>query len=81
MGGSGYTIDRVGCKSTINRVGVLTCSVFSTLLETVPFVIDHLWTQDRPIFPLTFGGKTGPYIDQGGSALKVLNKKNTNNEY
>ena len=47
--------------------------MFSTLLETVPFVFEQLWTQDSPIFPLTFGGKTGPYIDQGGSTLKVLN--------
>ena len=43
-----------------------------TLLKTVPFVFDHLWTQDSLIFPLTVGGKTGPYyIDQGGSKLKV----------
>ena len=32
---------------------------------------DHLWTQDSPMFRLTVGGKTGPYIDQGGSTLKV----------
>ena len=44
----------------------------STLLETVPFVVDHLWTQDSPMFPLTVGGKTGPHIDQGGSELNVL---------
>ena len=43
----------------------------STLLETVVFVFDHLWTQDSPMFPLTFGGKAGPYIDQGGSKLKA----------
>ena len=39
----------------------------------VPFVVDHLWAQDSPMFPLPFGGKMGPYIDQGGSTLKVLN--------
>ena len=47
------------------------CFVCLTLLETVPFVVDHLWTQDGPICPGTFGRKTGPYIDQGGSNLKV----------
>ena len=31
--------------------------IFSTLLETVPSVVDHLWTQDSPIFPLIFGVK------------------------
>ena len=36
----------------------------STLLETVPFVFDHLWTQDRPIVPLTCCGTTGPCIDK-----------------
>ena len=46
--------------------------VCSTLLETVFSVFNHIWTQDIPVFPLTFGGKTGPYIDRGGSKLKVL---------
>ena len=41
------------------------------LQETVPFVFDHRWTQGSPIFPLTFGGKAGPYIDQWGWKLKV----------
>ena len=41
------------------------------LLETVFSVFDHLWTQASPIFPLAFGGKTGPYIDQGRSKLRV----------
>ena len=45
--------------------------LISTLLEMVPFVVDLLWTQDSPIFPLMFGGKTGPHIDQGGSRLRV----------
>ena len=35
-----------------------------TLLETVFSVVDHLWTEDSPICPLTFGGNTEPYIDQ-----------------
>ena len=30
----------------------------------------HLWTQDSLICPVTFGGKTGAYIDQGGSNLR-----------
>ena len=46
-------------------------SSFITLLENVPFVFDHLWTQDIHIFSLTFGVKTGPYTDQWGSTLKV----------
>ena len=56
---------------------------FLTLLETVPFVFDHLWTQDIPIFPLVFGGKTGPYINRGGSKLKVRHFKHLQqfNEY
>ena len=45
--------------------------LFSTLLETVASVFDHLWTQDSSFFPLTFDYKTEPYIDQGGSKLKV----------
>ena len=32
---------------------------FSTLLETVFSVFDHLWTQYSLICPLTVGGKTG----------------------
>ena len=44
---------------------------FSTLLETVVFVFYHRWTQYSPSCPLTLGGKTGPYIDLGGSKLKV----------
>ena len=50
---------------------VVTCLVSSTLLETVVFVFDHIWTQDSPMFSLTVGGKTGPYFDQGGSTHKV----------
>ena len=50
---------------------VVNCFSCSTLLETVFSFFDHLWTQDSPISPLTFGGKTGPNIDQGGSTLKV----------
>ena len=50
-------------------------SCFSTLLETLWSVFDHLWTQDSPICPLTVGGQTIPYIDQGWSKLKVLNFK------
>ena len=46
--------------------------LLSTLLETAFSVFDHPWTQDNPIFPLAFGGNTGPYIDQVGSQLKVL---------
>ena len=55
----------------------------STLLETVASVFDHMWTQDSPIFPLTIGGKKGPYIDQGGSDLmfEVLKKFQTVHEY
>ena len=34
-------------------------------------VVDHLWTQDSPIFPLTVGGKAGLYVDQGASTIKV----------
>ena len=53
---------------TLIVVDLLVVNLFIclTLLETVPFVFDHLWTQDSPIIPLTFGGQTGPYIDQGG---------------
>ena len=36
-----------------------------TLLEMAYPVLDHLWTQDSPMFPLTFEHKMGPYIDQG----------------
>ena len=43
-----------------------------TLLETVFSVFDHLWTHDSLIVPLTVGGKTKPYIDQGRSKLNVL---------
>ena len=43
----------------------------STLLEAVFSVFYHIWTQDNPNVPLLFGGKTGTYIDQGGSHLKV----------
>ena len=43
-----------------------------TLLETVPFAYNRLWTQDSPNRSLNVGGKAGPYIDQGGSKLKVL---------
>ena len=39
---------------------------FSTLLETVVFIFDHLCTQDSPICPLNFEYKTGHYVDQGG---------------
>ena len=39
----------------------------------LPFVVDHIWTRDSHIFPLTLGGNTGPYIDQGESKLKVHN--------
>ena len=44
---------------------------FLSLFETVSPVLDHLWTQDSPICPLTLGGKLGPYIDQGSSTTKV----------
>ena len=40
-------------------------------MYTIFNVVYNLWTQDSPIFPLTCGGKTGPYIDQGGSKLEV----------
>ena len=43
---------------------LLTVLVCSTLLETVFSVLDNLCTQDSPIFPVTAGGKMGPYIDQ-----------------
>ena len=43
----------------------------TTLLETVFSVFDHIWSQDSPTVPLTLGGKTVPYIDQGGSTIKV----------
>ena len=33
--------------------------------------VDHLWTQDNPICPLTVGGNTVHYIDHGRSTLKV----------
>ena len=54
---------------------------FSTLLETVVSVFDHLWTQDSPSIPLPFDHKTGPYTDQGGSTLKVSNFHFMFNEY
>ena len=54
---------------TLIVVALIVVNLFSSfqLLETVPFVVDYLWTQDSPIFPLTFGGKTVPDIDKGGS--------------
>ena len=35
-----------------------------TLLEMAPPVLDHLWTQDNRIFPLTSEHELGPYIFQ-----------------
>ena len=63
----------MSCDQTLIlvKIIVVNLSAFLTLLETVPFVFDHLWTQDRSSFPLAVGRKTGPYIDQGGSKLKV----------
>ena len=55
----------------VDLIVVNLISGFSTLLETVPFVFDHIWTLDSPIVPLTVDGKTRPYIDQGGSKLEV----------
>ena len=54
-------------------VALIVVNLFSLLilLETVPFVADHLWTQYSPIYPVTVGGETGPYIEQGGSTCKV----------
>ena len=45
-----------------------------TVLEMAPSVLDHLWTQDRPICPPTSEYKMGPYIGQGRSNTKVCNK-------
>ena len=44
----------------------------STLLEMAPSVLDHLWTQDSPISPLTCVDKLGPYIGQGRSQIQVF---------
>ena len=60
---------------TLIVVALIVVNLFNcclTLLETVPFVVDHPWKQDSLIFPLTVGGKTGPDIDQGGSKLKLF---------
>ena len=50
---------------------VVNLFVCLTLLETVSSVVNHLWTQDSPICPLTFEYKTGPCIDQGMSKNMV----------
>ena len=42
----------------VNLVVVNFCCCL-TLLEMAPSVLDHLWTQDSLIFPLTSGGKVG----------------------
>ena len=63
MLGSNFNTRESNCREVVQ--------FFSTLLETVPFVFYHLWTQDSPICPLTFCGKPGPYIDQGGPKLRV----------
>ena len=41
------------------------------LLETVFPVLDHRWTQDNPIFNLTFDHKMGTYTDQGSSTVRA----------
>ena len=55
----------------VNIILVSCLGVFPILLETVFSGLGHLWTQDSPMFPLTVGGNTGPYIDQGGLTLNV----------
>ena len=47
------------------------CLFCSTLLEIVFPVLDHIWTQDTSICPLTFEHEMGPYIDQGKSTTRV----------
>ena len=47
------------------------CWACVTLLETFFPVLDHLWTRDSPMFPLTFEHKMGPYIDRGRSTTRV----------
>ena len=42
-----------------------------TLLETVPFVLDQLWTQASHICSIVSERKLGPYIDRGRSNTKV----------
>ena len=54
----------------VNLIVVNLFSYFSTLLETVAFVYDHRWTQDSPMFPLTFGGKTEPISVKEGQHLR-----------
>ena len=48
--------------------------------------LDHVWTQDSPMFPLTVGGNLGPYIDQwrstlGFGILKQKHKMKNRNNY
>ena len=56
---------------------------FFTLLEMAPLVLDHLWTQDSSMFPLSYEYTLGPYIFQGRPANTVWllrNKQNPNRE-
>ena len=57
----------------LTLVNLILVNLFSSFNFTRNGLVhyDHLWTQDSLIGPPTFGGKTGPYIDQGGSTLKV----------
>ena len=68
-------VEGIGYAQTLIAVALILVNLFSfvffTLLKTVPFVVDLIWTQDSPMCSLTFGGKAGPYIDQGGSKLRV----------
>ena len=41
-----------------------------TLLEMAPPVLDHLWTQDSSICPLTYEHKMESYIVQGRSITR-----------
>ena len=48
---------------TFILVKLLVMLFFQTLLDMAPSVLDHHWTQDSLILPLTSGGRLGPYID------------------
>ena len=60
-----YSLKREYAQTLI-VVGLIIVSLFgfSTLLETVFSVVDHLWTQDSTIVDLIVGGKAGHYIGQ-----------------
>ena len=54
----------------VNAMVVNCFGLFNFIRNAFPLLY-NLWTQDGPIFPLTFEDEMGPYIDQGRSTTKV----------